>query len=131
MRITVEMLLRHVACNKQIKLFKRTFPKTKHPNGVLVTIKGCRAVAEKFQWRWAARKLFTARQQKHFFARVMKHDKWFWQEIDAATIKAGVKFPFAHYSGHYYNYLNSLKNPLRKELRLRTAEAFARAANVK
>lgn len=132
MRITVKMLQDVGACDEQIKLFNRMFPGRKHPTGVLVTIKGCRAVAEKFQWSWAAHQLLPSKGYAMYKRLNCSHADKFWKSMDAAIEKARVKFSHVGlYSRAYYKYRDSLQNPLRKERILRRAEAFARAANVK
>jgi len=49
MYLTVKMLKKHKACQEQVDMFEATFP-----DGVQVTEDVCLAVADKFEFTWAA-----------------------------------------------------------------------------
>src|SRR5579863_7794143 len=61
MKITVELLRKKGACKEQMSLFKELFP-----NGVIVTKAECLAVADKFNWYWAAHNLLNPNARKAY-----------------------------------------------------------------
>src|SRR5579863_8838656 len=65
MKITVELLRKKGACKEQMSLFKELFP-----NGVIVTKAGCLAVADKFNWYWAAHNLLNPNARKAYYEAV-------------------------------------------------------------
>lgn len=52
--ITAKMLEEKGACGDQVKLFRKMFGES-----AVVTVEGCIAVADKFDWYWAASELLT------------------------------------------------------------------------
>src|SRR3990167_2306304 len=53
--LTLQQLQDHRACSDQIQLFRKLFDES-----AIVTVKACVAVADKFNWEWAARHLLKA-----------------------------------------------------------------------
>jgi len=74
MKITVKMLKKHNACEDQVDLFEATFP-----DGVQVTEAVCLAVADKFDFSWAADSLPPPEARAEYSA---KHAP-IWAEYEA------------------------------------------------
>lgn len=55
MKITADLLRSKGACNEQVALFAKLYPK-----GARVTVAACIKVADKFNWHWAANNLLSA-----------------------------------------------------------------------
>ena len=63
MYITIELLKKHNACEEQVALFATTFPK-----GVHVTEAACLAVADQFDFQWAADNLLPSDKKAEYMA---------------------------------------------------------------
>ena len=63
MYLTVELLKKREACREQVNLFAATFP-----DGVEITEAVCLSVADKFDFEWAAARLFTAGAWANYLA---------------------------------------------------------------
>ena len=63
MHITVKLLKKHKACEEQVALFAATFP-----NGVQVTEATCLAVADQFDFQWAAGNLLPSGKKADYDA---------------------------------------------------------------
>ena len=63
MYITVKLLKKHKACKEQVDLFAATFP-----NGAHVTEAACLAVADQFDFRWAADNLLPRKSKAEYKA---------------------------------------------------------------
>jgi len=94
MYITVALLQKHKACDEQVDLFAATFP-----DGVQVTEAVCLAVADKFNFAWAADNLLPPEASAEYSAKhapiraeYAAQDAGTWAEYDVR---------FARYSAEY------------------------------
>jgi hypothetical protein len=79
MRITVDMLRGRGACKLQVEEFERRFP-----DGVEVSVAAAVAVANIFDWDWAAENLLPCSAWQAYAAAVEPA----WQACDAAVVSA-------------------------------------------
>ena len=64
MYLTVALLQEHGTCREQVDLFAATFP-----DGVEITEAVCLSIADKFDFEWAAARLFTAGEWAEYDAK--------------------------------------------------------------
>lgn len=79
MKLTAQMLRDKNACQEQVEKFQQLYP-----DGVEVTKAACVAVADVFDWKWAARNFLSdAARQEH--DRIKNAA---WQELNLVTAAA-------------------------------------------